>query len=58
MTSYGQSPKYVGLNPTSKGDDLCVLNDDDVFICCEPQLKREGSQTSWATQGVRRRVSE
>ena len=48
MTSYGRSPDYVGLNPTCKGGDLLVLNDDDVADLLKAAVEREGSQAAFA----------
>ena len=48
MTSYGRSPDYVGLNPTCKGGDLSVLNDDDVVHLLKAAVEREGSQSAFA----------
>ena len=48
MISYGRSPDYVGLNPTCKGGDLLVLNDDDVADLLKAAVEREGSQAAFA----------
>ena len=48
MTSYGRSPDYVGLSPTSKAGDVAVLNDDDVVDLLKAAVKREGSQSAFA----------
>jgi hypothetical protein len=48
MTNYQRSPDYVELQPTCKGGDLLVLNDDDVFDLLKAAVEREGSQAAFA----------
>lgn len=48
MTSYGRTPGQVRLKSTWTGDQLCVLDDDDVVHLLRAAVKREGSQAAFA----------
>ena len=48
MTSHVRNTDHVGLKPTWKGDDLLVLNDDDVADLVSAAVKRAGGQTAFA----------
>ena len=48
MTSYKRTPDHVGLKSTWRGDQLCVLDDDDVVHLLRAAVKREGSQAAFA----------
>jgi hypothetical protein len=48
MTSYKRTPDQVGLKSTLRGDQLCVLDDDDVVHFLRAAVKREGSQAAFA----------
>ena len=48
MTNYQRGPDYGGLQPTCKGGDLLVLNEDDVFDLLKAAVECEGSQAAFA----------